>query len=43
MTDEEKEEIMKQMSPEQADAAMQMAEDELSGEEKDENAEEATN
>ena len=45
MTDEEKAEIMSQMSPEQADAAMDMAEEELSGteEENDENAEEATN
>jgi hypothetical protein len=32
MTDEEKETIMKQMSAEQADAAMQMAEEEFSGE-----------
>ena len=33
MTDEEKETIMKQMSAEQADAAMNMAEGEFSGEE----------
>jgi len=32
MTEEEKEEIMKQMSAEQADAAMRMAEEEFSGE-----------
>ena len=32
MTDEEKETIMKQMSAEQADAAMNMAEDEFAGE-----------
>ena len=32
MSDEEKEEIMKQMSAEQADAAMNMAEDEFKGE-----------
>jgi len=32
MSDEEKEEIMQQMSAEQADAAMKMAEDEFKGE-----------
>lgn len=42
MTDEEKEEIMKQMSADQADAAMQMAEEELSGED-DEKSDEVTN
>tara|TARA_R110001583_G_scaffold1037_3_gene8926 strand:- start:556 stop:930 length:375 start_codon:yes stop_codon:yes gene_type:complete len=42
MTDEEKEEIMKQMSDEQADAAMEMAEGEFSGED-NENTDEATN
>ena len=40
MTDEEKEKIMKQMSAEQADAAMHMAEEEFSGD-KDENPEKA--
>ena len=42
MTEKEKEEIMLEMSKEQADAAMQMAEDEFSGDQKDENSEEAT-
>jgi hypothetical protein len=42
MTDEEKEEIMKQMSADQADAAMRMAEEELSGED-DEKSDEVTN
>ena len=42
MSEKEKEEIMLQMSKEQADAAMQMAEEEFSGEEEDENSEEAT-
>jgi hypothetical protein len=42
MTEEEKEEVMKQMSAEQADAAMKMAEEEFGGEE-DENAEKAAN
>ena len=38
MTEEEKEQVMKHMSAEQADAAMKMAEEEFGGEE-DENAE----
>ena len=42
LSEEEKEEIMNQMSPEQADAAMHMAEEEFSGEEENENATEAT-
>ena len=41
MTEEEKETIMKEMSKEQADAAMHLAEEEFSGEDKDENAEAA--
>jgi len=41
MTDEEKETVMKQMSAEQADAAMQMAEEELSGD--NENTEKTSN
>ena len=41
MTDEEKEEIMKQMSADQADAAMKMAEDEFAGTDEDENSKEA--
>jgi len=40
MTDEEKETIMKQMSAEQATAAMQMAEEELGG--NDENSEKSS-
>jgi len=42
MSDEEKEEIMKQMSAEQADAAMNMAEDELGGED-NEKSDQASN
>jgi hypothetical protein len=42
MTEEEKEEIMKQMSAEQADAAMRMAEEEFSGED-DEESDQANN
>ena len=42
MTEEEKEEIMKQMSAEQADAAMHMAEEEFSGED-DEKSDQANN
>ena len=42
MTDEEKEEIMKQMSDEQVDAAMEMADGEFSGED-NENSDESTN
>ena len=42
MTEEEKEQVMKHMSAEQADAAMKMAEEEFGGEE-DENAEKAAN
>jgi len=42
MSEKEKEEIMLQMSKEQADAAMQMAEEEFSGEQENENSEEAT-
>jgi len=41
MTDEEKAEIMKQMSADQADAAMKMAEDEFAGTDEDENSKEA--
>ena len=41
MTDEEKETIMKQMSAEQADAAMSLAEEELSGD--NENTDNASN
>lgn len=40
MTEEEKEAVMKSMSPEQADAAMHMAEEEFAGVDTDENAEE---
>ena len=39
MTDEEKEAVMKSMTPEQADAAMHMAEEEFAGVDVDENAE----
>jgi len=42
MTDEEKEEIMKQMSAEQADAAMTMAEEEFGGED-NEKSDQASN
>ena len=42
MSDEEKEEIMKQMSAEQADAAMNMAEDGLGGED-NEKSDQASN
>ena len=42
MTDEEKEEIMKAMTPEQADRAMHIAEEEFSGE-TDEDTEKAAN
>ena len=42
MTDEEKAEVMKSMSADQADAAMHMAEGEFAGED-DENAEEVSN
>jgi len=42
MTDEEKEEIMKQMSDEQVDAAMEMAEGEFSGED-NEKSDQASN
>ena len=42
LTDEEKEEIMKEMSPDQADAAMHMAEEEFAGVDEDENTEETS-
>jgi len=42
MTEEEKEEVMKQMSADQANAAMQMAEEEFSGE-GDEKSDQASN
>ena len=37
-----KEEIMKEMSPDQADAAMHMAEEEFAGVDEDENTEETS-
>ena len=43
MTEEEKSEIMEQMSAEQADAAMRMAETEFAGVDEDENSEETPN
>lgn len=43
MTEEEKQEIMKEMSAEQADAAMQMAEEEFAGADEDEDTEKASN
>jgi|TARA_R100000458_G_scaffold2985_2_gene2444 hypothetical protein len=41
MTDDEKKAIMKSMTPEQADAAMEMAEEEFAGVDEDENTEKA--
>ena len=43
MTEEEKAEIMKSMSAEQADAAMQMAEEEFAGADEDENTDKDSN
>ena len=43
MTEEEKAEIMEQMTADQADAAMRMAETEFAGVDEDENSEETPN
>jgi len=43
MTDEEKQAVMQSMTPEQADAAMEMAEEEFAGVDDDENTEKDNN